>query len=104
MKDWQPIDGAPHDGSRVWVKRVRWGRVVAEGWAVFDALADEAPMRKWADGGRYSPIPPDPVEADVKRWSNPDRLHRFPTPTHWSPTMGIGAIIKLDDHRRKGRG
>ena len=85
MQQWQDIETAPRDGSRVWVKRVYEGRIVKEGWAVYDSLVADAPMRQWTNGGLYAPIPPDHEAADAGRWSNPDRLHRFPTPTHWMP-------------------
>jgi hypothetical protein len=83
MSDWLPIETAPKDGRPVWVRRLYEGRVVKEGWAVFDSLADAAPMRQWADGGLDPPIPPDHEAANERRWCNPDRLYRFPTPTHW---------------------
>lgn len=85
MSDWQDIGTAPRDGSPVWVKRVHEGRVVKEGWAVYGSLSSDAPMRQWASGGLNPPIAPNHEAADAERWSNPDRLYRFPTPTHWHP-------------------
>lgn len=83
--DWLPIESAPRDGRRVWVKRVYEGRLVKEGWAVFASMAADAPMRQMADGGLDGPIMPDHEYADQLGWCNPDRLYRFPTPTHWAP-------------------
>jgi len=83
--DWQTIETAPLDGQKVWVKRVFEGRMIKEGWAVFGSLASYAPQRQWANGGLYPPIAPDHQSANQRRWSNPDRLYRFPQPTHWSP-------------------
>jgi hypothetical protein len=92
MDEWQSIKTAPHDGSVVWVKRVFNGRLVAEGEAVFDLLDSAAPSLRG--------VGPDPLgrlsAADYARenneralwagqrmWLRPDRLYRFPTPTHW---------------------
>lgn len=83
--EWLPIDSAPKDGNRTWVKRVYDGRVVKEGWAVWSTNSADAPMRRWASGGLYPPIPPDPAYADTERWLNEDRRYSFPTPTHWLP-------------------
>jgi hypothetical protein len=90
---WRPIESAPTDGRQVWVKRIFEGRIIKEGWAVFGSLAANAPMRQWSDGGLGDPIPPDNEAADARRWCNPDRLHRFPTPTHWSPARtALGTV------------
>ena len=92
MVDWQPINTAPTDGRRVYVKRVHNG-AIAEGWAVFGIAHEAAPMR--------SPIGADPLNrlsredyareaaadrayADTPRWLNPDRMHSVPSPTHWA--------------------
>jgi hypothetical protein len=85
MTDWQPIDSAPKDGSRVWAKRVHEGHIVKEGVAVWGINSADAPMRQWASGGLDGPIPPDPEYADTARWLTEDRRYSFPTPTHWKP-------------------
>jgi len=82
--DWQTIDSAPKDGTRVWVKRTHEGRVVKEGWAVWGVNSDDAPMRQWGDGGLDGPIPPDHAYADTACWLTEDRRYSFPTPTHWA--------------------
>lgn len=78
--EWQPIETAPKDGSRQWVKRVHEGRVVKEGWAVWGVNSADAPMRHADDYG-----PADIAYADTPRWLTEDRRYSFPTPTHWSP-------------------
>jgi hypothetical protein len=75
---WQPIESAPKDGRKVWVKRVYEGRIVKEGWAVFDVASDDAPIR-FSD----ALIPADHEYADTPRWRVEGRRFSFPTPTHW---------------------
>ncbi|RIA37510.1 hypothetical protein DFR49_3395 [Hephaestia caeni] len=92
MTDWRPIDSAPLDGSEVHVKRVHRGRLVAEGKAVWNTPVAAAPM--------LEPIGPDPLNRPVDygrelreieaaevtpRWMKSDRMHAFPSPTHWRP-------------------
>jgi hypothetical protein len=97
MNDWEPIESAPTDGRPVWVRRVFNGEVIKEGTAIFAALCPTAPMRQWSDGGLDGPIPPDNASANALRWTNPDRIHRFPTPTHWHParTEALGQSTTL---------
>jgi hypothetical protein len=95
---WLPIETIPEemrDGREVRVRRMSPSNpdaVVAEGLAVFGEPHAGSPMRQG--------IGPDPLgrmtaadysrEAEErerfiaeKRWLNPDRMHCFPTPTHW---------------------
>lgn len=94
MSEWQPIETAPKDGREVYVKRVREGRLVAEGLAVFGHLAAAAPSRRpmGVDPlGRLSAADYAREDADrtawaeSAKWLKPDRLYAFPTPTHWLP-------------------
>lgn len=89
---WMPIESAPKDGSRVWVKRVHEGLIVKEGRAVFGAAHEDAPQRQ--------PLGPDPLNrlsgedyaaeavatkayAEQAKWLNEDKMYSFPSPTHW---------------------
>ena len=86
MMDWQPIKTAPRDGRRVWVKRIFRRSIIKEGWAVWDTMAPDAPIRsKWGGHALADPIPGDNQYADTPRWLNEDRRHAFPMPTHWRP-------------------
>lgn len=84
--EWQDISSAPRDGTAVWCKRVYNGCVIAEGWAVWGVNSADSPMRQFADGGLYAPIPPDHEYADEPKWLKPDRRYSFPAPTHWTPS------------------
>lgn len=78
MSEWKPIETAPKDGREVFVKRVFDGRIIAEGLAVFDTMAMDAPMRQSDD---YTDA--DEVFANTPRWLLVSRLYSFPTPTHY---------------------
>lgn len=84
-REWRPIEEAPKDGSRQWVKRVHDGHLIREGFAVWGVNCADAPMRRELDGGLGGPIPPDHDYADTPRWLTEDRMYSFPTPTHWRP-------------------
>jgi hypothetical protein len=82
MSDWQPIDGAPKDGSTVTVKRVYEGDVIYEGPAAwrtvhFPALSPD-PLN------RHEPIGFGGAET-VTGWMHPDQDKRVPEPTHFKP-------------------
>lgn len=85
MRDWQPIDSAPKDGSKAWVRRVYNGNAQEARWAVWGPMASDAPMRSSAPGGLYAPIPADNAYADESGWCTEDRRYHVPTPTEWRP-------------------
>lgn len=78
--DWQPIETAPRDGTRVQLRRIYKGSVVAEGEGLFGTLHDQAPVRQ-GRGARVA----DPVFVTRKHWLRADRMYLFPEPTHWMP-------------------
>ena len=97
MSAWQPIDTAPQDGRKLWLKRVHKGRIVKEGWGLWGVRSPAAPLRQ--------PIPaqlpgeetiwPDIAYCDRPTWLTEDRLYTFPTPTHWreGPPADAGALL-----------
>jgi hypothetical protein len=94
VTDWVDISEAPK-GVPVYVKRVYNGKIVKEGMAIFASLGPDAPMRQPVlDNGLWPPLPPDHESADREGWCNIDRLHRFPSPTHYSLSMSALEKIK----------
>lgn len=92
--DWLPIESAPQDGSKVWVKRVHDGRIVSEGWAVFGLPHERAPMRDSIGVDPLGRLSASNYQREdeqrrefvsQKRWLKTDLMYCFPTPTHWSP-------------------
>lgn len=90
---WRPIETAPTDGRKVWVKRMYKGQLVTEGWAVFGICHLKAPQRfverdplnrlAEADYAREAVLARE--QADAPKWLKPDRMYSFPAPTHWLP-------------------
>lgn len=91
--DWLPIADLPEemkDGRLVNVRRVYSGRVVAVGLACFAVPVESAPMLQPSEPhplGDY--IDREAEQATIEKvrisrtWLRPDRIYRFPEPTHW---------------------
>jgi hypothetical protein len=96
MTNWKPIQTAPQDGRRVWVRRVYEGRLVKEGFAVWSTLAEDAAARRPIYSPPFYP-PLDETQADrdrfadTWRWLLPCRQFLFPEPTEWREH------VELDD-------
>lgn len=73
MSDWQPIESAPKDGTRVRLRRVFQRHVIAEGEGCFGDVT----IHYAADDGG-----PQTFQGV---WVDGDGCHFFPTPTHWLP-------------------
>lgn len=86
MKDgWQPIETAPKDGSKVWVRRSYNDGALRAAWAVWGPMGHDAPMRTSSAGGLYATIPADNAYADIPAWCTEDMRYHVPTPTEWRP-------------------
>jgi hypothetical protein len=92
--DWESIEAAPKDGTKVWVKRVYQRRIVAEGWAVWGLPHEHAPMRQSLGLDPLGRLSAADYRREAEernamvaegRWLLPDRMYAFPTPTHWKP-------------------
>lgn len=68
---WQRISSAPKDGTRVRLKRMFQGALVAEGEGYFGTVTIH-----YAD---------DKPQTFNNLWIDADGKHFFPTPTHWQP-------------------
>jgi hypothetical protein len=82
---WQRILTAPMDGTRVRLKRVYEGRIIAEGEGYFGDVTISHGGYTFVNAGLETDYAEPFEETHCSVWVDGDGKHLFPTPTHWRP-------------------